>query len=134
MRQRIQKIADEMGLSLNAMSKELGFTPSYLSRVISGKNSLTPRLISLICSTYDVSESWFRSGNGEMFTIPAEPDQAQIALDFVKSIIADLSEPNRKIVWDAIQQLRAENFFGDETSPAPDQKPKKPAKKKKSKE
>ncbi len=111
MNKRIISVADALGLSLNTMSKELGFTPSYLSRVISGKNSFTPRLVNLICSTYDVSETWLRTGKGEMFVSVKETDSTQATLNFVKSVLNDLSEENRKIVWEAIQQLKKENFF-----------------------
>lgn len=94
MKNRIEKVSQAVGKSINQMSLEIGFTKGYLSRIISGERNPNDRLVSLICTKYNVSEIWLRTGEGEMFTTPeSDIDVAmRVIADRVKRLDPDLQQ------------------------------------------
>ncbi|MBQ6159207.1 MAG: helix-turn-helix transcriptional regulator [Thermoguttaceae bacterium] len=89
-----EKISQTVGKSINQMSLEIGFTKGYLSRIISGERNPNDRLVSLLCTKYNVSETWLRTGEGEMFSTPeSDIDVAmRVIADRVKRLAPDLQQ------------------------------------------
>ncbi len=54
---------------------ELGVTKTAISKMELGIYSVTDTMIRLICSTFNVNETWLRTGEGEMFCEISEDDQ-----------------------------------------------------------
>lgn len=64
--QRIAMIVKQSGLNKTAFSEKINVSPSMVSLICSGKTGVSDRTISDICRVFGVSETWLRTGEGEM--------------------------------------------------------------------
>lgn len=91
--------------------KHLGVTKSAISNMETGRFGITDTMVKLICTEFNVNESWLRTGEGEMF---AEPEQ--ISLDELASkneltdleldIVKALMEIPKKIRTNLVSRLK----------------------------
>jgi transcriptional regulator with XRE-family HTH domain len=68
MHERLKELRKAVGLRQVEFAGKIGLTQAYLSMLESGKSPLSEQNIKLICVSFDVSESWLRTGAGPMFT------------------------------------------------------------------
>lgn len=108
---RIKLLRETLGLSLRAFGKEVGYTNPTISLIERGLKNPEDRMLRLICSAFDVNETWLRTGKGEMFLTDKGPNKSDILTEFLASVLNELSEDNRKIVLEAIHKLKDQNFF-----------------------
>jgi len=64
---RIRGIRSALGLSQKKFSSIVALSNGYIARVETGHITVNERLIKLICSSFNVNESWLRYGEGDMF-------------------------------------------------------------------
>ena len=120
---RIENIAQTLGFSLNQMSVDLGYAKSYLSRIVSGERRLQDRIITAICQTYNVSESWLRTGEGEMFNpVKADEDDIEVARRVLKAKIRALPPEAQRLILDLCLEIQQ---AADQPAPEPAQNQKK---------
>ena len=67
MNERLKELRNYLGLSQEAFGETVGVTKAAISRIESGINSLSDRMILSIVTQHNVSEEWLRTGNGSMF-------------------------------------------------------------------
>lgn len=67
MNERLKTLRSELRLNQADFSKKLGMAQSTYATLEAGKTQLRDRHINLICSTFNVSSEWLRTGKGEMF-------------------------------------------------------------------
>lgn len=67
MNERIKELRKALGLTLEKFGERVGVQKSAISKIERGENGVTDQLFKLICREFNVSESWLRSGEGEMF-------------------------------------------------------------------
>jgi len=72
---RIQEIRSVLGLSQVKFSSIIALSSGYIAGIETGRIAVNDRLIKLICSSFNVNESWIRHGEGEMFLEPMIEDQ-----------------------------------------------------------
>jgi len=65
---RIREIRSALGLSQKKFSSIIALSNGYIARVETGHIKVNERLIKLVCSSFNVNESWLRYGEGEMFS------------------------------------------------------------------
>jgi transcriptional regulator with XRE-family HTH domain len=65
--ERIRKIRSALGLSQSKFSAIVALSSGYIARVETGHITVNERLIKLVCSSFNVNESWLRYGEGDMF-------------------------------------------------------------------
>ncbi|MDR2617971.1 MAG: helix-turn-helix domain-containing protein [Treponema sp.] len=99
MNNRITEIRKYLKLNQGAFAERLGLKRTALSMIESGKNAITEKNIKLICLTFNVDETWLRTGKGEMFgASPYEkeffgiykdlvPEAQQALLRFAKDLL-----------------------------------------------
>jgi transcriptional regulator with XRE-family HTH domain len=68
MKERLTKIRKALQMNQEEFAERLGMTGRALSMIEVGTNLLTEKNIKFICMTFNVSELWLRTGEGEMFT------------------------------------------------------------------
>ena len=73
MKGRFKELRKALGLSQEEFSRRLGLTRGAITNIELGKTEAKPLFIALVCSTFDVNETWLRTGEGEMF-LPKDPD------------------------------------------------------------
>ena len=72
-----------------------------------GINSLTDQIINSICREFGVSETWLRTGEGEMFI--AKTRNQQLA-DFVNDVMEDVNDSFRKRFLEALSKLSVDEW------------------------
>lgn len=83
---RVKLIRNSLNLSQKDFGNTLGLKANTISSIETGKNILTEQNIKMICSTFQISETWLRTGNGNMFAETSEIDDfSKIISDIVKS-------------------------------------------------
>ncbi|MBJ10403.1 MAG: transcriptional regulator [Flavobacteriales bacterium] len=69
MENRIQKIIDEQGVSLNAFAQEIGVNRSTISHILTGRNKPSVEVLQKILKRFpSLSSDWLLLGNGSMHT------------------------------------------------------------------
>lgn len=58
---------DILKMSQEDFGKQIGISRSNVANIENGRINLTDRVISDICSKFNVNEKWLRTGHGEMF-------------------------------------------------------------------
>ena len=64
---RIRQIRQSTGLSMEKFGDLIGIKKSSISLLEKGTNNPSDQTIMLICREFNVSETWLRTGKGEMF-------------------------------------------------------------------
>ena len=64
---RVKQIRISIDKNQTEFADMLGFAQSGIAMIESGKRSVSDRHIKTICSVFNVSESWLRTGDGDMF-------------------------------------------------------------------
>lgn len=68
MENRIQKIIDKQGVSLNAFAQEIGVNRSTVSHILTGRNKPSVEVLQKILKRFpDISSDWLLLGNGGMY-------------------------------------------------------------------
>lgn len=67
MENRIQKIIDKQGISLNAFAQEIGVNRSTISHILTGRNKPSVEVLQKILKRFpSLSSDWLLLGNGGM--------------------------------------------------------------------
>lgn len=65
---RIKELRKQLGLNQTAFGEKIGIKVSQASYIEKDGNTVTQRVIQLICTNFNVSEQWLVDGAGEMYT------------------------------------------------------------------
>lgn len=104
---RIKQIRKQFSLTQSEFGSKLGVTQASVAGWESGiRNPLDPTL-ALICKTFNVNESWLRTGEGEMF-LPEDRDNALMA--WVGEVLADESDSFRRRYLNVLRSLTPEDW------------------------
>lgn len=76
---RLKEIRKMLGISQLDFAKHLGITQTVYSMIEHGHYPLEDKYIQLICSKFNVNESWLYQGQGDMFlSSPHEKEVTEI--------------------------------------------------------
>ena len=64
---RIKDVRKSLGLSQSAFGAPFGASRDMINNVENGRAAVSDIMITSICRTYNISERWLRTGEGEMF-------------------------------------------------------------------
>jgi len=102
---RLRQLRAYTGLKQAEFSQRIGMAGNSYSQIETGVNPLKDRHIALICLTFDVNETWLRTGQGEMFVKKPK-------LDHIEPIIGPDGEPLKddeaELIW-IFRELLPEN-------------------------
>ena len=79
--ENLKILLTELGLSQRQFAQALYLDPGYFSKIIQGKMPLNSRLQLLIENTFKVNGDWLRTGEGEIFLVPADSSIKSRVLD-----------------------------------------------------
>ena len=102
MNERIKELRKVLGLSQDEFGRRLGLTRGAITNIELNKTEPKPLLIDLICREFDVSETWLRTGEGEMF-VPLTRNQ--IITDFAADLIREEDGDFKKRLVEALARL-----------------------------
>lgn len=67
MNERLKKLRKELDMTQQEFAEGIGIKRNTIATYESGRNEPIDAVISLICTKYNVSENWLRTGEGDMF-------------------------------------------------------------------
>ena len=67
MHERIKELRKALGLTQQKFADGMGVKQNTIAQYESGRNAPIDAVITLICRTYGVDETWLRTGEGKMF-------------------------------------------------------------------
>ena len=104
MNERLVAIRKSLEMSQRAFCKRLNITQSTYAPFETGRCPMRDIYISLICRVYNVNETWFRTGVGEMFVNPE--NKADRTLDELLSIYDSLKPPLKRLLLEQAKILQ----------------------------
>lgn len=105
MKNRIKEIRKRAKLTQAAFGDKLGISQNYVWMMESGDREPGDRTIRDICREFGVSETWLRTGQGEMLT--AQSREAELSA-LVKRLLADRPESFRAALVTTLLRLDPE--------------------------
>lgn len=72
MNERLKELRKKIGVTQQEFADKLGLKRNTVATYEIGKATPSDRVISDICSKYNVNEDWIRSGTGDMFRKPSD--------------------------------------------------------------
>ena len=75
MNERIKKLRKALDLTQQKFADKLGVKRNTVGQWECGINALTGQVVLSICRTFDVNETWLRTGEGEMFVQHSPADE-----------------------------------------------------------
>lgn len=124
---RIIAIREIEKLNQEDFAKKIGVSRNFVSLVETGKRNLSDRTIADICRTFNINETWLRTGKGEMFV---QLTRSQEIMEFIGKILksddnnfkqrfvgilAQLEEPE----WELIEKVAVKLVVGDNKKTEP---------------
>lgn len=113
MYKRIKEIRKALGLTQEEFAARIGVKRGAIANYEIGRNEPVDAVVSLICREYSVSETWLRSGSGEMFTYAEKNDRlaeivarlgrpkAEATLRIVDTVLSAVDDETAQRIWDA---------------------------------
>lgn len=77
--ERIQRIREDSGLSMEKFGQRIGIGRSSVSMIEKGINNPSRQTIELICREFNVRREWLETGEGEMYDLPLDEETAMFA-------------------------------------------------------
>ncbi|GHU20981.1 hypothetical protein FACS1894164_00090 [Spirochaetia bacterium] len=87
---RIRAIRKSLCINQGEFARRIGLTQTAMSMIEVGKSKLTEKNIKLICTTFNVNEEWFRTGEGEIFLSPSPYEKELV--DVFSHLMPDTQE------------------------------------------
>lgn len=93
---RIIKVIDALNINKSEFARSINVTPAYISKLGKSPDAVpSDRTIADICREFRVSETWLRTGEGEMF-LPMDADE-ELARVLVQ-VLAEIKLSNDKLI------------------------------------
>ena len=102
MKDRIKEVRKTLKLSQTDFGRSLGVSLSAVQKWESGENDLSDAVILLISQKYGISETWLRTGEGEM---RAAKSREQEMAEMVKRLMADRPDSFRSALITTLLRL-----------------------------
>jgi len=130
--ERIREVrkSSEVNLTLKAFGEKIGsFSSGTMSAMESGSRAVTDRTIQSICREFHVSETWLRTGEGEMFVSSSQRDRIYAWVDEIlaeepesykvrlAAALAELDEPGWEVLYGLAVKIVAAAKAEEELEP-----------------
>lgn len=126
MNERIKEIRKAVGLKQSEFAERIGIKAATVTSYETGLREPSDTVILSICREFNVSETWLRTGEGEMF-VPLTRDQ-ELAAFFGRTLSSESPEFVRRLVsvlahlsveeWELLEKMATK--LADEIKKAPD--------------
>lgn len=103
MKDRIKAIRKAAGLNQTEFGKRVGVSLSAVQKWESGENVLSDAVILLVCREYGVSETWLRTGAGEMRGARTREEELT---ELLAGLMADRPESFRSALLTVLLRFR----------------------------
>lgn len=104
---RVRELRIAKNLTQQEFADKLRIKRSTISNYDIGRSEPSESVISLICRTFSVSETWLRTGEGEMFSDTAREEEIAA---FMGDVLAAESEDFRKRFISMLSSLSVDEW------------------------
>lgn len=104
---RLKKLRKAEKLTQQEFADKLGIKRSTISNYDIGRSEPSKSVISLICRTFSVSETWLRTGEGNMYAEDCEEKQF---VAFMRDTLSLESKDFRKRFISALAELNSDEW------------------------
>jgi transcriptional regulator with XRE-family HTH domain len=84
--ERMKAVRHALGLSQAKFSSIIALSGGYVARIETGHLTVNERLIKLVCSSFNVNESYLRYGEGALFRDDVPDDKFKNLASLVKGL------------------------------------------------
>lgn len=99
---RIKQHRNQLGLNQAEYAEKLGLKQGIISAMEKGTRNVSDRTIRIICSEFNVSERWLRTGEGEPFVTLSRKDEVTA---YVEKVLKNEPESFRSRLISALCRL-----------------------------
>ena len=122
MHDRIKQLRKSLGLTQEEFSARIGVKRGAIANYEIGRNEPVDAVVSLICREFNVSETWLRTGEGEMYAYAEKNDRlaglvarlgqrkAEATLHIIDTVLSAVDDETMQRIWDAVL-LEAERLL-----------------------
>ena len=107
MNERLKKLRKALDLTQQEFGDRIGIKRNTLANYEIGRNEPIDAVVNLICREFSVSETWLRTGEGEMFMERTRDDELAAFMD---ELLAEESADFRRRLVTALSRLRPEQW------------------------
>lgn len=104
---RLRSLIDALGITKTKFAEDLHVSSAFVSMLCSGKSLPSDRTIADICRKYNVSETWLRTGDGEM---KQKLTRNQEIAEFMGVVMHDPDDSPRKRFVSIISKLSVDEW------------------------
>lgn len=105
--ERIKKVRKALDLTQQEFADKLSIKRNTVATYETGKSNPSDAAVILICKTFNVSETWLRTGEGEMFVKRTRDDELAAFMD---ELLAEESADFRRRLVTALSRLKPEQW------------------------
>lgn len=111
--ERIRQVRETQNLTVSRFAEIIGLTKGAVSLIENGRSNPATKTITAICDAFDVSETWLRTGDGEMKAYAEKNDRlaalvarlgrpkAEATLRIVDTVLSAVDDETARRIWDA---------------------------------
>lgn len=100
--ERVKEIRKYLNLTMEKFGERLGVGKTAISKLENNERNLTDQMAISICREFNVSETWLRTGEGEMF----KPlSRSETIAKFAGELMKDEDDSFRRQLVEALAQL-----------------------------
>ena len=107
MKDRITLVRKTNKLNQEKFAESLNLSRNFINQIESGKKNPSDRTILDICREYNVSETWLRTGEGEMFLDVSREEEIA---DLTNKLLSEESDSFKNRLISALARLTDEQW------------------------
>lgn len=107
MKERIKKLRKALGLTQQEFADRIGISRGNIATYETREGSPGSSVINLICREFNVSETWLRTGEGEMYVRRSRDDELSA---FVDELMKEQPQDFRRRLVTALSRLKPEQW------------------------
>lgn len=99
MNERIKKLRKALDLTQQEFASRIGSVQNTITGYETGRRVPSSQVVTLICKTFNVSETWLRTGEGEMFIQQSKDDELEQVLSDIAASDDELIKRIIRAYW-----------------------------------
>lgn len=107
MKERIKKLRKALGLTQQEFADRIGISRGNIATYETREGSPGSSVVNLICREFNVSETWLRTGEGEMYVQRSRDDELSA---FVDELMKEQPQDFRRRLVTALSRLKPEQW------------------------
>lgn len=107
MKERIRELRKTLKLTQEKFAKKIGAADSTIGNWEKGRQIPPKNAVTSICREFNVSETWLRTGEGEMFETspaPTDAEKRQTQKEFVVAVFQRLTSEQQDVIIESLNE------------------------------